>query len=49
MKVDKVLKCILFLDIYINMVIFKIITSKVTEADNTINVNKGNVGNIYID
>ena len=49
LKVDKVLKYILFLDTYINMVISRIIISEVTEAGGTINVNRGNIGSVYMD
>ena len=49
LKVDKILKYIFFLDIYINMVIFRIIVNKVTEAGGIINANRDNIGNVHID
>ena len=49
LKVNKILKYILLLNIYINIMISKIIINKATEAGNTININKNNVGSIYMD
>ena len=49
LKINKILKYILLLNIYINMVIFRIIINKVTEASGTININKDNIDSIYMD
>ena len=49
LKIDKILKYILLLDTYINIVISRIIISKITEANDTININKDNVNSVYID
>ena len=48
LKVNKILKYILFLDIYINIVISRIIVSKIIKIGDIINVNRGNIGNIHI-
>ena len=48
LKVDKVLKYIFLLNIYINIIIFRIIVSKIIKVNNIININKGNVGSICI-
>ena len=49
LKVNKVLKYILFLNIYINITIFKIIINKIIKANNIININKNNIGSVHID
>ena len=49
LKINKILKYILFLDIYINMAISRIIINKITEVNDTINVNKGNIGSVCMD
>ena len=48
LKVNKILKYILLLNIYINIIIFKIIISETAEVGNTININKNNINNIHI-
>ena len=48
LKINKILKYILLLNIYINITIFKKIINKTTEANNIININKNNVDSIYI-
>ena len=49
LEVDKVLKCILLLDIYINMAISRIIVSEIIEVDDIININRDNIDSVYID
>ena len=49
LKVDKILKYILLLNIYINMVISRIIINETIEAGGIININKGNIDSIYMD
>ena len=46
LKVNKILKYILLLNIYINIVIFKIIINKITKAGGTININRDNIGSV---
>ena len=48
LKVNKVLKCILFLNTYINIAIFRIIINKAIKADDIININKDNIDSIHI-
>ena len=49
LKVDKILKCIFLLDIYINMVISRIIINKVIKVGDTININRDNINSVYMD
>ena len=49
LKINKVLKYILLLNIYINITISRIIISKIIEISNTINTNKNNINSIYMD
>ena len=49
LKVDKILKYILFLDIYINIAIFRIIVNKIIKIDDIININRDNIGSVYMD
>ena len=49
LKINKILKYIFLLDIYINIIISKIIINKITETNSIININKNNIDSIYID
>ena len=48
LKINKILKYILLLNIYINIVISRIIVNKITKAGDIININRDNINNIYI-
>ena len=48
LKVNKILKYILLLNIYINITISKIIINKITKINNTININKDNINSVHI-
>ena len=49
LKINKILKYIFLLNIYINIIISKIIVSKTIKANNIININKNNISSIHID
>ena len=49
LKVNKILKYILLLNIYINIIIFRIIINKITKTNGTININKDNIDSVCID
>ena len=49
LKINKILKYILLLNIYINMAISRIIVSEIIKTGGTINANKNNIDSVRMD